>query len=393
MQGGSEGQAGVGHCVPSRPTTLTFPSTAPVGPADVTLVTQFSVSRLSRFERMLQAWDGPMSIAIYLVDEEDIRTLESHLSSPSLSPRWQRVALTIVKPDYSRTEEALIERLRYPINQLRNLALALAPAPYTVVVDVDFVPSPTMHSILSSRAVPLINRPSSRNSRSPTLRRTAIVIPTFALASSFTGTFPTTVDDLESLYSAVPQLASLTDANAGHGPTSPSRLFSSPAQSSSQSAIDPAWSYEVCYEPQWEPYYLLHRASHPLYDERFTDQGGDKQSHTLLLNALGYEFRVLRDVWVVHPPKTDRLEEEWPAARLIQRAGNANVEAANKDADSHFNLVAQRDQSRFRYFQDFLPEMENAWGGNVRYPRGCAARVVAGGWGFGKARARTAFGL
>lgn len=347
---------------------------------DVTLVTQLSVSRLSRFERMLQAWDGPISAAIYLVDEEDIRTLESHLSSPTLSPRWRRVALTIVKPNYSITEEALLTRLRYPINRLRNLALALAPSPYTLVVDVDFVPSPKMHDILSSRAIPLINRPSTRNSRSPTLRRTAIVIPTFALSASFTGTFPTTIEELESLYAATPQLASLTDVNAGHGPTSPSRLFSSPAQSSSLSAIDPAWSYEVCYEPQWEPYYLLRRASHPLYDERFTDQGGDKQSHTLLLNALGYEFRVLRDVWVVHPPKIDRKEEEWPAARLVQRAGKADggaadvkeMEEAGEDADDHFNLVAQRDESRFRYFQDYLPEIESVWGGNVRYQIGRA---------------------
>ena len=36
--------------------------------------------------------------------------------------------------------------------------------------------------------------------------------------------------------------------------------------------------YEVCFESQWEPYYFVLKSA-PLYDERFTNQGGDKQQH------------------------------------------------------------------------------------------------------------------
>ncbi|GJN89587.1 hypothetical protein Rhopal_002574-T1 [Rhodotorula paludigena] len=391
---------------PDVDATFGIPCESPTGPADITLVTQLSVSRLDRFERMLQAWDGPISAAVYLVDESDISFLEAYFSSTALSAAWQRVALVIVKPSYSINETALLTRLRYPINRLRNLAMAQAPSPYTLVIDVDFVPSPHMHSMLSTRAVPLIERPSSRNARSPTLRRTAIVIPTFALSTSFEGPYPNTTADLEALFTSTPPLATLTDANAGHGPTLPSHLFSQAPSPSRFGAVDPAASYEICFEPQWEPYYLLARASHPLYDERFTDQGGDKQSHSLLLNALGYDFRVLRDVWVLHPPKTDRKAEEWPAARLVQRGGRPERSEADRQGDEdaaaagevddddgeHFNLAAQRDETRFRYFQDFLPEMERVWGANVRWPRGCDARVV-GRRTFGRAQARSIFGF
>jgi len=388
----------------------------------VTLVTQLSVSRLARLDRLLAAWDGPLSAAIYLVDEADLAILSAHLSPARLrSPDWQRVSLVVVKPDFSVTEPALLERLRYPINRLRNLALGLAPSPYTLVIDVDFVPSPNLHAVLVDRGVPLIERApdSSLGKRSPTFKPVAVVVPTFALSSAFDGAYPNSIAELEKLYTADPPLATLTDANAGHGPTLPSLLFAlssstTAASPSSHARPDPSHSYELCYEPQWEPYYLLSRASHPLYDERFTDQGGDKQAHALVLNALGFEFRVvLGQAWVVHPPKLDREDEAWPAARLVQRRGRPEVAAAAgggalelggaaaQDEDEHdpavdeehFNLAAQRDRSRFRYFEDWLPEAERAWGANVRWPRGCGASVVGGGRSFGRARAGSVFGL
>ncbi|GAA5866569.1 hypothetical protein JCM8547_005462 [Rhodosporidiobolus lusitaniae] len=398
---------------PSDEITFSIPPSQPFfSPSAVTLTTQFTVSRLSRFERMLHAWNGPLSTSIYFTDPSDISALEDHLSSPHLSSAWEKVALTFVKPDYSISESALLKRLRYPINMLRNLAIRAAPTSYILVIDVDFVPSPRTHDLLSTRGVPLLHLPSTRNSPSPTLLRTALVIPTFALSPSFNASntpFPSSLSALSSLFHASPPLATLTDPNAGHGPTLPSLLFSPPPSlllaHSPLSSVSPAWTYSVCYEPQWEPYYLLHRSSHPFYDERFTDQGGDKQSHAALLNAMGYEFRVVRDAWVVHPPKRDRKEEEWPAARLVRQGGkpdgsHSDVEREKEEEEEeegggeeeHFNLEAQRDESRFRYFQDFMPEMERAFGRNWRWPRGCSARE-AGGRAFGRARVEGVFGL
>lgn len=358
--------------------------------SSVTLVTQFTLSRLKRFERTLREWDGPISVTIYLTDATDIEQLVDYLATnPHI---FDDLALTIVKPDYSVNEAALVQRLRYPINQLRNLALEIAPTLYVLVTDADFVPSPDMHHLLSTRGVPLITS-STLSTRSPTLLRTAVVISAFVLSTSFTGAYPTNASELSALLTAHPPLASLTDLNAGHGPSMPSLLFQpSPAHSLppfTSTSTPATWAYEVCFEPQWEPYYLLHRPSHPLYDERFTDQGGDKQSHTLLLNALGFEFKVLRDVWFMHPPKGPAHEsaelEKWPSARLVDPGEGRITDPA------HFS-EAQLDKKRFRYFEDFLPELEQRFGWNLRWPRGCSARVV-GIRSFGKSSAGSIFGM
>lgn len=406
--GGADGDS---RADPGKEIIADFPSLFDWPSNAVTLVTQFTVGRLPRFERTLREWDGPVSFTIYLTDAIDIVKLEKYLvSSPTILERWQTFALTIVKPDYSVSQEALTLRLRYPINKLRNLALVLAPTHYVLNVDVDFVPSPNMHHLLQSRGVPLIRHGLAGTSSSPTLRRTAIAISAFALSPSYTGEYPSTPSSLAAALYASPPLATLTDPNAGHGPSLPSLLFHLPFLSSPPRPPLPptqaTWSYSITYEPQWEPYYLLHRASHPLYDERFTDQGGDKQSHALVLNALGYEFRMLRDVWFMHPPKgvkvvvasdSEESEEEedgdeWPSARLIDPEQEERGD--DKDHDpSHFNSVAQRDQRRFRYFQDWLPEVQEVWGANVRWPRGAGAREVARGRNFGRGRAGTVFGI
>lgn len=380
---------------------MSIPSTASWPSHSVTLITQFTLSRLPRFERMVKEWTGPLSITIYLTDFSDIELLRSYLIDEEHLSIFRKVALTIVKPDYSISEEALRTRLRYPINKLRNLALQIAPTDYVLVVDVDFVPSPHMHQILITRGIPLIQYPSAPPS-SPTLRKTAVVVSAFILSPSHSGeSYPSTPVELASLLSSSPPQATLTDENAGHGPSLPSLLFSPsspktvrPYLINSSPFPPPAWSYDICYEPQWEPYYLLHRASHPLYDERFTDQGGDKQSHALLLNALGYEFKVLRDVWFLHPAKSkgEAGVDEWPSARLVEQEGEGEQRGGGGQLNpTHFS-IGQRESNRFRYFEDFVPEMERIWGWNFRAARGCSARLV--GWrSFGKVKGGAVFGL
>ncbi|KAM0745729.1 hypothetical protein T439DRAFT_360982 [Meredithblackwellia eburnea MCA 4105] len=404
--------------IPSR---ISWPSTS------VTLVTQLSISRLGRLSRTLEEWTGPVSIALYLTDPEDITVFESFLTAsthddhPSRFFRDRIVALTIVKPDYSVSESALTERLRYPINKLRNLALSLCPSHYSVVTDADFHPSPNMHDLLVTRGVPLIRRKStsqlasSASASTPAtetgaLARTAVVISAFILTSSNSATnysFPRSTAELDSMLSSHPPLLSLTDPNAGHGPSLPSLLFASPlSRNPLLTPYPPArWSYETCYEPQWEPYYLLHNPSHPTYDERFTDQGGDKQAHAGLLNSLGFRFEVVRDVWFVHPPKGsgkgEGVEEAWPAERLVEPPGAKSLSGGEREGDeeedervqAHFS-PAQRDQSRFRYFEDWLPELEGKFGAGFRWPSGCSVATVARGRWFGRPQTgSTIFGV
>ena len=43
---------------------------------NVTLVTQLQLNRLEGLERLLAAWEGPASVALYLSDEEAVRFTE-----------------------------------------------------------------------------------------------------------------------------------------------------------------------------------------------------------------------------------------------------------------------------------------------------------------------------
>lgn len=82
------------------------------------------------------------------------------------------------------------------------------------------------------------------------------------------------------------ELAHVTD-EAGHAATHIRRFLTANGM------------YEVCYEPHWEPYVMLHTLASPPFDERFVNQGGDKQAFLMHLNALKFQFLVIDD-YLVH---------------------------------------------------------------------------------------------
>ena len=90
---------------PEAKLLLRIPSSRHWQEEAVTLVTQFTISRLLRFERMLREWDGPLSVTIYLTDASDIDALQSYFSDESKLASFRKIALTVVKPDYSINEE------------------------------------------------------------------------------------------------------------------------------------------------------------------------------------------------------------------------------------------------------------------------------------------------
>ncbi|SCZ98870.1 BZ3501_MvSof-1269-A2-R1_Chr7-1g09004 [Microbotryum saponariae] len=362
---------------------------------DITLVTQFSVSRLERFTQTLRIWDAPISLTIYLTEPSDGEILSTFITNldDELRAAWSKLSLTLVRPSYSTSRVALIRRLRYPINELRNHALRLAPTSYLLVLDADFIPSPMMHHHLQVR-VPSLMSHGSETVGSPTQSRQALVISAFALAPSVK-TIPRSLATLyEMLYATNPPSAYLTDPNAGHGPSLPSLLFHTTPLTPhpSRTHLRPSlhWSYKVCYEPQWEPYYVLHRNSYPLFEERFSDQGGDKQSQTALLNAMGWEFKGGANLDDWPGKKLGRLlDQELGERERTKKEGMVEDDEEGR----HFNLAAQKDQERYRYFQDFLPELERVFGGNWRWPRGCEANEVIKGNRVGRTASRLVFGL
>ena len=103
-------------------------------------------------------------------------------------------------------------------------------------------------------------------------------------------------------------------------------------------------AYEVCFMSQWEPYYILPKTA-PLYDERFLNQGGDKQQHSILLNTEGYRFFVVRDHFIYHLDHFSSFK--WPGGEL--KSGSL--------------------WDTFNIYEHFLPELEAKYGPAFRMPR------------------------
>nr|XP_045226391.1 LARGE xylosyl- and glucuronyltransferase 2 isoform X9 [Macaca fascicularis] len=109
----------------------------PPRPHDVTLVAQLSMDRLQMLEALCRHWPGPMSLALYLTDAEAQQFLRFIEASPVLAAR-QDVAYHVVYR----------EGPLYPVNQLRNVALAQALTPYVFLSDIDFLPAYSLYDYL-----------------------------------------------------------------------------------------------------------------------------------------------------------------------------------------------------------------------------------------------------
>lgn len=231
--------------------------------------------------------------------------------------------------------------LAYPINHLRNIAITESSTDYIFVIDADFTPSNNLYNYLRSSLLPFIVYQAGE------MPDTAWVVPCFAIREDFNNLpMPQSYDELRQLVGQ--NIAYITDPGAGHGPT----LATEVAMDRSLLYGNPL-AYEVCFESQWEPYYVLHRSA-PLYDARFKNQGGDKQSHTLHLNAERYRFMVLREVFMIHK---DHSTLVWPGGGFEK---------------------SQKAATNWNYFEDFMKEIESLYGASARWPRGCSAEAI--GW-------------
>ncbi|KAG0015019.1 Glycosyltransferase-like 1B [Podila clonocystis] len=296
---------------------------------DVTMIAQYSKSRLYRFEHSIRVWPGPISIVLFLATNDDIKDVKAYFEQKDKLSLYDNVVLTIIKPNYS-----LGTHTRYPINHLRNVGIQTATTDYTFVMDADFVPTTKLYSFAKASIIPQLEEANYP---------TAYVVPCVAIKEEYKEKFPDTIEELQPLMKS--GMAYITDPRAGHGPTG-TKLFMNPHIYGSSPA------FEVCFESQWEPYYIVNKNQpHPYYDERFKNQGGDKQSHALMMNAIGFKFLVLRDHFMYH---MDHPKLAWTGAGLDQK-----------------------NEKDFSYFADYSPMLEKIFGSTYRWPRGCSDPFVS----------------
>ncbi|CAH0664074.1 unnamed protein product [Spodoptera exigua] len=237
---------------------------------DVTLALQLSMDRLLFLERLVNYWEGPLSVAIYLADC-DVGKLLNFIEnwSDTLRDRKNIGYHLVFKHD----------QVHYPVNYLRNVALANVNTPYVFLMDVDFVPMVDLYPHLKA-AIKLIN---------PYPQKKCLVVAAFE-TQRYRSSVPRSKAALLSRL-ASRELAPFRahEWPRGHRATNYTRWTTANAP------------YEVEWQSDYEPYLVVHR-SVPKYDTRFSGFGWNKVSHSVELRAQGYRAVVLPGAFVVHTP-------------------------------------------------------------------------------------------
>ncbi|KFQ33943.1 Glycosyltransferase-like LARGE2, partial [Mesitornis unicolor] len=237
-------------------------------PTDVTLVAQLSMDRLQMLEAICKHWAGPISLALYMSDAEAQQFLRYAQASEVLSAR-RNVAYHIVYK----------EGQFYPINLLRNVALANTQTPYVFLTDIDFLPMYGLYDYLRN-SIQQLELPQ---------RKAALIVPAFETLH-YRLTFPKSKAELLSML----DMGSLYTFRyhvwpKGHAPTDYAKW---------RTATVP---YRVAWQPDFEPYVVVRRDC-PRYDQRFVGFGWNKVSHIMELDAQEYELLVLPNAFMIHMP-------------------------------------------------------------------------------------------
>uniref|UniRef100_A0A8C3YTW1 LARGE xylosyl- and glucuronyltransferase 2 n=1 Tax=Catagonus wagneri TaxID=51154 RepID=A0A8C3YTW1_9CETA len=280
----------------------------PPQPYDVTLVAQLSMDRLQMLEALCRHWPGPMSLALYLTDAEAQQFLRFVERSAVLSAR-QDVAYHVVYR----------EGPLYPVNQLRNVALAQALTPYVFLSDIDFLPAYSLYDYL---------RASIEQLELSGGRKVALVVPAFETLH-YRFSFP----------SSKAELLALLDAGSlytfryhewprGHAPTDYARWREAQAP------------YRVQWAADYEPYVVVPRDC-PRYDPRFVGFGWNKVAHIVELDAQEYELLVLPEAFIVHLPHAPSLEvSRFRSSPAYRDCLQALKDEFHQDLSRHYGAAA-----------------------------------------------------
>ena len=129
-------------------------------PYDVTLVSQTSVERLWMIGMICERWPGPIVVAVHTPTEEAHGAYRKTLAEVQQGGRCGKASF--------RNREQGTEA-SYPVNGLRNLAMAAVSTSHFMVIDIDFWPSFQLYdAILSTGRRATLEKP-----------KHAIVVPAF----------------------------------------------------------------------------------------------------------------------------------------------------------------------------------------------------------------------
>ncbi|XP_045113961.1 beta-1,4-glucuronyltransferase 1-like isoform X2 [Portunus trituberculatus] len=277
---------------------------------DLTLVTQCSLSRLHKLPPLAVHWQGPLSIAVFVLSGEVQAAVQTfHLLRKCYPSVKENVTFSLVFPLNSPTSPHIIPTanttpchkifspvhqdnysfngVQYPNNLLRNVARKATTTSHMMVVDVDITPNSGLHkSFLSFAKRKGLFKKFSKE-------KTVWVLPAYEVKND--AGIPETKEQL------------LTMKKKGLA-----RPFYQELCLKCQKFTDyPAWekekagrsglstAYEVLWQSTYEPFYIA-STKIPLYDERFRQYGFNRISQVCELHVAGFRFLVLDSAFVIH---------------------------------------------------------------------------------------------
>lgn len=246
---------------------------------DVTYVVHLSMDRLQVLHELAHNWQGPISAAIYLHEQETDLLMSFLEASNNLSMR-KNIGYHLVFRDHG---------FSYPINRMRNVALNHTLTPYVFLCDIDFLPSFGLHDYLKESISEI------EKGHSTKMLKKALIVPAFE-SKEYKFNFPKDKQELK------------TQLNLGEVSAFRERIWPAGHR---QTDFDRWKSSSDVYEVEWsrdfEPFIVTSRDV-PRFDERFIGFGWNKVEHITQLAALGYKFLVVPEAFMIHkihPPSFD----------------------------------------------------------------------------------------
>lgn len=274
---------------------------------DVTLVTQLSFERLYMLEGQCAVWSGVISAAVYiaLVDGKAVTVELNSNQDPHLTPmehirqkfeEFHRVteAKSLCKLDLqlvSQTVESVWLSALYPVNAMRNRAIANSRTDVILLLDVDFWPAAELSE--------LMQQPGKYESLLQAVNSgSAIVLPAFETGDS--GDIG--VEVAREAVLGGKDTAAMMFWDGRIKPFHTDRYKAGHRATDFRKWLTAAHPYRIRYEEGFEPYVLVARKFVPWTDERFVGYRKNKVVHLLHLSNLGLQFVVHPGAFVVHSP-------------------------------------------------------------------------------------------
>jgi glycosyltransferase-like protein LARGE len=270
----------------------------------ITCATQGGVNKIPRLLDLTSRWRGRVSFSTVISSESDLDLLFQFWADYPLLQEYVSVHILMELPQVQRPQNG-----RYPINELRNLALHNVKTDYVFLNDVDFIPSDYAHDEIAT----LI-------SASPPSTKTFWVLPAFeritpAITSNTTNA-KDEVTDVAMIPKTKPELMKAIYQDKvvttfhpyfppGHKPTNFLKWYTYRPTSTMK--------YPINYAKWFEPYVVCKTQDLHQFFPLFRGFGFNKNSFFVEANLRNFTYYVLSHQFIVHmnhKGREDRFEQD-----------------------------------------------------------------------------------